>query len=274
LTIYCEAESQPEGWDANWNPWNRPVEWGYKPATDVSAFEYTSDGTAVTITKYIGEYTEVVIPSTIDGLPVTKIGSSAFVNCSSLTSVVIPDSVTNVAEGSFKGCSKLTSMTLPFAGTTKNASGYAGVFGIIFGYNMVKGSNYGTSTGAAVTANATRQYSELYQFLETKYYDYYIPKSLREITITGDVAKSTFVNCSMLTGLIIADGVTSIAESAFSGCTGLTYAVIADTVTSVGANAFSNCTNLTVYCKADSMPMGWSAKWNASNCPVVWGYKE
>jgi len=30
LTIYCEAESQPEGWDAGWNPDNRPVVWGYK----------------------------------------------------------------------------------------------------------------------------------------------------------------------------------------------------------------------------------------------------
>ena len=30
LTIYCEAESQPEGWDASWNPDHCPVEWGYK----------------------------------------------------------------------------------------------------------------------------------------------------------------------------------------------------------------------------------------------------
>lgn len=27
LTIYCEAESQPEGWNSNWNPNNRPVYW-------------------------------------------------------------------------------------------------------------------------------------------------------------------------------------------------------------------------------------------------------
>ncbi len=30
LTIYCEAESQPNGWHHNWNPSNRPVVWGYK----------------------------------------------------------------------------------------------------------------------------------------------------------------------------------------------------------------------------------------------------
>ncbi len=30
LTIYCEAESQPEGWDEYWNHSNCPVVWGYK----------------------------------------------------------------------------------------------------------------------------------------------------------------------------------------------------------------------------------------------------
>lgn len=30
LTVYCEAESQPSGWDNNWNSTNCPVVWGYK----------------------------------------------------------------------------------------------------------------------------------------------------------------------------------------------------------------------------------------------------
>ena len=30
LTIYCEAERMPDGWDIEWNPSNRPVVWGYK----------------------------------------------------------------------------------------------------------------------------------------------------------------------------------------------------------------------------------------------------
>lgn len=30
LIIYCEAASQPSGWDSGWNPNNRPVVWGYK----------------------------------------------------------------------------------------------------------------------------------------------------------------------------------------------------------------------------------------------------
>lgn len=30
LTIYCEANSKPDGWDFNWNLSNCPVVWGYK----------------------------------------------------------------------------------------------------------------------------------------------------------------------------------------------------------------------------------------------------
>lgn len=29
LTIYCEAENQPSGWNSDWNYSNRPVVWGY-----------------------------------------------------------------------------------------------------------------------------------------------------------------------------------------------------------------------------------------------------
>lgn len=32
VTIYCEAQSKPSGWNANWNPYNRPVVWGYTPS--------------------------------------------------------------------------------------------------------------------------------------------------------------------------------------------------------------------------------------------------
>ena len=74
-------------------------------------FTYTSDGSVATITGYTGSGGAVTIPATITGLPVTAIGSSAFYNKSSLTSVTIPDSVTSIGNGAFEYCTRMTSVT-------------------------------------------------------------------------------------------------------------------------------------------------------------------
>ena len=57
-------------------------------------YEYSvlDDGT-VKITGYNGSAETVVIPDTIDGKSVTSIGNGAFEDCTSLTSVTIPDGV-------------------------------------------------------------------------------------------------------------------------------------------------------------------------------------
>lgn len=104
LTIYCQAESQPAGWAENWNPLNRPVVWGYKVPTAASEFAYTKGSSSVTITAYNGTAKEVVIPSYIDGLPVTTIGAEAFLR-SSITSIIIPETVTSIRADAFKNSS-------------------------------------------------------------------------------------------------------------------------------------------------------------------------
>ena len=52
--------------------------------------------------------TSITIP---DG--VTSIGEFAFWNCSSLTSITIPDGVTSIGDRAFYHCSSLTSITIP-----------------------------------------------------------------------------------------------------------------------------------------------------------------
>ena len=72
---------------------------------------------SVTITKYIGTDAKVSIPASINGLPVTVIGNSAFDYCENLTSVTIPSSVTTIGESAFWGCS-LNDVTIPSSVTT------------------------------------------------------------------------------------------------------------------------------------------------------------
>ncbi len=82
------------------------------PAED---FEYQVYNYAdyVEIQKYIGQEKEVDIPKMIEGMPVEVVGERAFENCTSLTSIKIPDRVTEIGSYAFGGCSSLTSVEIP-----------------------------------------------------------------------------------------------------------------------------------------------------------------
>jgi hypothetical protein len=83
-----------------------------------------NDRGGVTITGYVGQSETVIIPSRMDGKPVSDIGESAFQECTGLTSVSIPRSVTSIGDLAFVGCSGLTSVT--FGSGSNIASGNFG----------------------------------------------------------------------------------------------------------------------------------------------------
>ena len=86
---------------------------------------YTTDQGTITITKFLGSGGAVIIPGTINGLPVTGIGDSAFKSCYSVNSVTIPNSVTSIGSGAFNGCG-FTSVTIPDSVTNIGAGAFAG----------------------------------------------------------------------------------------------------------------------------------------------------
>ncbi len=59
------------------------------------------------------ELPELTVRSTVDGIPVTTIGQSAFHNCDTLNSINIPASVTVIESSAFRNCSELISISLP-----------------------------------------------------------------------------------------------------------------------------------------------------------------
>ena len=211
-----------------------------------SSLNFKSDGAGGYVLSHVGKNypgPDLVIPSTYEGKPVTGISSRAFSKNKNITAITISPSVTRIDEGAFSGCSSLESITLPFVGDSrKNASNaYQYPFGYIFGTSSYTGGVATKQFYSRSTSYATNS-------------TYYIPGSLKSVTITGgNILYGAFCNCKGLTSITIPDSVTSIGSSAFSGCTGLTSITIPDSVTSIGSSAFSGCTGLTSITIPDSV---------------------
>ncbi len=205
--------------------------------------------------------TSITIPDSV-----TSIGGYAFSGCTGLTSVTIPDSVVEIGMGAFEGCNGLTEITIPFIGYTRDPNGgYRSVFGYIFGYECTTGpysdlayNNNGKIPQFSVFARYETFENEDGGTYNVSYYDkysYYIPSSLRKVTVTNtdSVPNNAFINCSFLTEINLPPTINTIGNSAFNDCSGLISITIPDSVTSLGNSAFSGCTGFTSITIPDSV---------------------
>ena len=158
------------------------------------------------ITDYNGTDESVSVPSQLGGCNVTDIGDGAFSDCTSLTSITIPDGVTSIGESAFYDCTSLASITIPDGVTSIDDSTFYGC----------------TSLASVVIPDSVTSIGA---------YAFYGCTSLTSITIPDSVTsigQNTFYGCTSLTSVVIPDGVTSIDDSTFSDCTSLASITVAD----------------------------------------------
>ena len=180
------------------------------------------------LNSYSNEYTgRVTIPSSVTYNGVTysvaSIGSSAFSNCSGLTSVTIGNSVTSIGNWAFSKCTNMTSVTIPNSVTS-------------------------VGTGAFTDTGWYNNQSEGVLYLDNCCLGYKGSKPIGVLSLKDDtrlIGSSAFSGCDGLTSVTIGNSVTTIGSSAFYNCSGLTSVAIGNSVVSIGSSAFSKCSGLT-----------------------------
>ena len=218
--------------ECTWEEWEEAFidEWGVK---------YSKDGRKL-----------LEAPQVLKGYYSVKEGTqiicdNAFSGCSSLTSIVISNSVVIIGDSAFRYCNSLSKIVIPNSVTSIGDWAFSDC---TFLSNIVIPDSV-TSIGDDVFRNC----SSLSNIV--------IPNS---VTSIGDEA---FMHCSSLLNIVIPDSVTNIGDYAFAQCCSLTSIDIPDSVTSIGNGVFCECLALeyifipkSVICLKGNPFLGWNGK--------------
>ena len=187
--------------------------------------------------------TSITIP---ENSQLTSIGSSAFSGCSSLTSITLPENsqLTSIGESAFSGCSNLTSITIPEGVTSIGNSTF---------YNCSSLTSITIPENSQLTGIGSSAFSGCSSLTSITIPEgvtsignsaFYNCSSLRRVTLNCPNVGNHFSSLVAIEEVVFGNSVISIEDNAFSGCSGITSIVIPESVTSVGSNAFSGCSGL------------------------------
>ena len=192
---------------------------------------------------------EIVIPDTVK-----KIGINIFKDCKNLTKVTFPTGIETIPERTFYNCDNLTTVNIPDTVKTISAKAF---------YNCSYLNTVNISNSVEVIENkAFYQCEKLktvnidtvscslnviagYAFSETDITNFSLPNKI------DTIAEYSFANCSNLQSFTIPTSMTGdvrIKESAFEGCSKLSsFNVPNNNVTSIEKRAFRDCKSLSSF---------------------------
>lgn len=184
-------------------------------------FVYTVEDNVATIVDYTGSANALVIPQTIDGRKIVRIGDYALSKKAKLNSVVVPESVESIGSSAFEDSVDLKKVTLPDGVTKIGPSAF-----------------YGCSKLTTVNIPAKLEEIDDYTFSGcTQLTDIKLSES---VTYVGE---SAFEGCSNLNSVTLSENTETIGDCAFYECDSL-YSINLENVSQIGAGAFVYCSNL------------------------------
>lgn len=178
---------------------------------------------------------EVVIPSFIEGYPVTGIDDRSFDNCDQIVTLKIPASVTYIGEAAFEECTSLTEFIVSFGNKT-----FCAYDGVLYTKDTTKLICYppGKKNTEFAIPDGVKK-------VDTAAFAH--ASHLKRITVADGVESlgtQAFYGCTRLKQITFGLGLTEIGEEAFAHCSALASITIPNSVKSVGVSAFQECSKL------------------------------
>ena len=242
------------------------VDWyrGEKEKAEV-LFEYEVFSDCVTILKYIGSGSAIVVPEKIDRLPVTEIGNYAFYK-GKFKSASIPASVTYIGRWVFDECKSLERISVDPKNPNFSSEG-----GVLFNKDKTALLKYpagNPDTSYCIPRSVTR--------IDGKAFEY--NASLVKVDIPDGVeiiGPHTFQHCLSLAEVNIPNSVKRIEYGAFQNCESLAEITIPDSVIVFGdtqfefaaTGVFEGCLDhLNICCKEGSAAHSYAVDKHISFC--------
>ena len=257
------------GYDAykNTEPWSAfgKIEYNDEFTQGDFTFKLNGDAHTASLIAYnkSSAQTAVTIPNEISvgktTYAVTSIAEQVFANCTSITSVVIPDNVTAVGYKAFAGCTALSNVILPAtiptisAACFDNCTSLPVINGIRYADYMLIAPLDKTKTTYTINA-ATRLIAD---------YAFYGCDNMTLIVLPDNVEKigyGAFYKCAALASVIWNNKLVTIGNSAFYECASLSSVSLPQTLKNIDQQAFAGCTSLQqVELREGLEEIGWRA---------------
>ena len=183
----------------------------------------------------------LTVPDTVNGCPVTAIGSYAFNGCKKLTEIFLPSTVTSIGDSAFSFCEALTGFEFPESVTSVGD----GAFSYCKSLTAITIPEGAVSLGKELfeKCGSLRSVSLPSALIELGDRFFYGCDALEYVALPQSLTRigdSAFYECAALTAVTLPEGVQSIGNSAFYK-SALTEITIPGSVTTIGDNAFYSC---------------------------------
>lgn len=205
------------------------------PKVTEDGFEYEIVENAVTITKYSGDASEITLPSSIENLPVTKVGERAFEEINSLSEVTIPDSVITIGANAFEGCGSLVVVNLGSGVQSVGADTFSDCVNLTAVFVSENNKSLSNESGVLFSSDQTEL---IFYPIGNSRESYVIPSTVNTI------GAGAFAGCTKLKSVTLPSGLKAIGQRAFLGCEGLEELVLPNGLNSIGSYAFASLKNL------------------------------